>query len=198
MNGPGVAFECQQQNGLHIWEDCFVVEIIDPQTLETLPDGELGELVLTTLDRQAMPLLRYRTRDLTRILPEPCPCGRSHRRLDRISGRSDDMLILKGCNIFPMQIEKVLMRFAEVGSDYLIVLESRNGSDEMLIKVEVQKEWFTGNMEALENLARKISHEVRDEVLVTPAVRLVEPGSLPKGEGKAVRVQDLRKPQESI
>jgi phenylacetate-CoA ligase len=145
-----------------------------------------------------MPLLRYRTRDLTRIVPGPCSCGRTHRRLDRITGRSDDMLILKGCNIFPMQIEKVLMRFAEVGSDYLIVVENRNGSDEMQIQVEVQKEWFTGNMEALENLSRKISHEVRDEILVTPAIRLVEPGSLPKSEGKAVRVQDLRKPQESI
>lgn len=198
MNGPGVAFECAEQNGLHIWEDCFVVEIIDPDTLEPLPDGELGELVLTTLDRQAMPLLRYRTRDLTRILPEPCPCGRSHRRLDRISGRSDDMLILKGCNIFPMQIEKVLMRFAEVGSDYLIVVENRNGNDEMQIQVEIQKEWFTGNMEALESLSRRISHEIRDEVLVTPAVRLVEPGSLPKSEGKAVRVQDLRKSQEAL
>ncbi|MEZ4483459.1 MAG: phenylacetate--CoA ligase [Syntrophotaleaceae bacterium] len=198
MNGPGVAFECTEQNGLHIWEDCFVVEIIDPETLEPLPDGELGELVLTTLDRQAMPLLRYRTRDLTRILPGPCPCGRSHRRLDRISGRSDDMLIIKGCNIFPMQIEKVLMRFPEVGSDYLIVVENRNGNDEMTVQVELQKEWFTGNMEALENLSRRIGHEIRDEVLVTPAVQLLEPGSLPKSEGKAVRVQDLRKPQEAL
>lgn len=198
MNGPGVAFECTEQNGLHIWEDCFVVEVIHPDTLEPLPEGELGELVLTTLDRQAMPLLRYRTRDLTRILPGACACGRNHRRLDRISGRSDDMLILKGCNIFPMQIEKVLMRFAEVGSDYLIVLQSRDEGDEMQIQVEVQKEWFTGNMETLENLSRKISHEVRDEILITPVIRLVEPGSLPRNEGKAVRVQDLRAPQEAL
>ncbi len=108
------------------------------------------------------------------------------------------MLILKGCNIFPMQIEKVLMRFAEVGSDYLIVLQSRDDGDEMQIQVEVQKEWFTGNMEALENLSRKISHEVRDEILITPVIRLVEPGSLPRSEGKAVRVQDLRAPQEAL
>ncbi len=198
MNGPGVAFECIEQQGLHIWEDCFVVEVIDPVTLDPLPEGEVGELVLTTLDRRAMPLLRYRTRDLTRILPGPCSCGRSHRRIDRINGRSDDMLILKGCNIFPLQIEKVLMRFPEVGSNYLIVLQSRKDGDQMEIRVEVQKEWFTGNMEELEALSRKISHEVRDEVLITPVIRLVEPGSLPQSEGKAIRVQDLRTPQEVL
>ena len=198
MNGPGVAFECIEQQGLHIWEDCFVVEIIDPLTLDPLPEGDVGELVLTTLDRRAMPLLRYRTRDLTRILPGPCSCGRSHRRIDRINGRSDDMLILKGCNIFPLQIEKVLMRFPEVGSNYLIVLQTRKGGDQMEIRVEVQKEWFTGNMEELEELSRRIGHEVRDEILITPVIRLVEPGSLPQSEGKAVRVQDLRTSQEDI
>ncbi len=198
MNGPGVAFECIEQRGLHIWEDCFVAEVIDPVTLDPLPEGEVGELVLTTLDRRAMPLLRYRTRDLTRILPGPCACGRSHRRIDRISGRSDDMLILKGCNIFPLQIEKVLMRFPEVGSNYLIVLQTRKDGDQMEIRVEVQKEWFTGNMEELEVLSRRIGHEVRDEILITPVIRLVEPGSLPQSEGKAVRVQDLRTFQEDL
>ena len=110
MSGPGVAFECIYQNGLHLWEDCFILEIVDPETLEPVEDGEIGELVLTTLDRDAMPLIRYRTRDLTRIIPGPCPCGRTHRRIDRIKGRSDDMFIVKGVNIFPMQIEKILMQ----------------------------------------------------------------------------------------
>jgi phenylacetate-CoA ligase len=198
MNGPGVAFECREQNGLHVWEDCFVIEVVNPQTLEPVPDGEEGELVMTTLDRRAMPLLRYRTRDLTRILPGPCPCGRSHRRLERIAGRTDDMFIIKGCNVFPMQIEQVLMRFAEVGSDYLIVLESRTDRDEMLIEVEVHEDWFTGEMADLENLSRRIAHQIRDEILVTPEIRLVEPGTLPRSEGKAVRVADRRGKQEDI
>jgi phenylacetate-CoA ligase len=192
MNGPGVAFECSCQNGLHVWDDCFLAEIIDPDTLQPVPDGEVGELVFTTLDRHAMPLLRYRTRDLTRFLPGDCPCGRTHRRLDRITGRSDDMFIVKGCNVFPMQIEKVLMRFSEVGTDYVIVLETADGNDEITVKVEMQKEWFTGNIEALEKLSRQIAREIRDEILVTPTIQLVEPGNLPKNEGKAVRVNDLR------
>ncbi len=194
MNGPGVAFECEYQNGLHVWEDAFLTEIIDPDTLQPVPDGEEGELVFTTLDRHAMPLLRYRTRDLTRFLSGDCPCGRTHRRLDRISGRTDDMFIIKGCNVFPMQIEKVLMRYTEVSTDYLIELETVDGNDEITVKVELQKEWFTGNIEALEKLSRRIAHEVRDEILVSPNVRLVEPGSLPKTEGKAVRVIDSRIP----
>ena len=192
MNGPGVAFECEHQTGMHLWEDGYILEIVDPQTLEPVPPGEQGELVLTTLDRQAMPIIRYRTRDLTRLLPGPCPCGRTHARIDRIAGRSDDMFIVKGCNIFPMQIEKVLMRLADVGHDYLIVLETVEGVDEMTIQVEVHPDSFSGDTSELERLCRRIAHEVRDEVLVTPRVRLVEPGGLPKPEGKAVRVQDAR------
>jgi phenylacetate-CoA ligase len=192
MNGPGVAFECTYQNGLHIWEDSYIIEIINPDTLEPVPDGEVGELVMTTLDRQAMPLIRYRTRDLTRILPGDCPCGRTHARLDRITGRSDDMFIVKGCNIFPMQIEGILMRIPEVGADYLITLDTINGSDEMIIEVEVKKEWFNGDITNLDKLSRLISGQIRDEVLVKPIVKLVEPGSIPKSEGKAVRVKELR------
>lgn len=192
MNGPGVAFECEHQNGLHLWEDCFFAEIVNPNTLEPVAEGEVGELVMTTLDRQAMPLIRYRTRDLTRFLPGDCPCGRTHRRLDRITGRSDDMLIIKGCNVFPMQVEKILMNFPEIGHNYVIVLETINGVDEMLIKVEVSKDWFKGEMDALENLRRQVVDEIRDEILLTPQVKLVEPGGLPSQEGKAVRVQDLR------
>ncbi len=193
MNGPGVAFECEYQTGLHLWEDAFFAEIINPDTLEPVPEGEVGELVMTTLDRQAMPLIRYRTRDLTRFLPGECPCGRTHRRIDRITGRTDDMFIVKGCNIFPMQVEKILMNFPEIGHNYLIVLETIKGVDEMLIKVEVSRDWFAGDMDVLENLRRRVVNEIRDEVLLTPQVKLVEPGALPKQEGKAVRVQDLRK-----
>lgn len=193
MNGPGVAFECTYQNGLHIWEDAYIVEIIDPDTLQPVPEGEVGELVMTTLDREAMPLIRYRTRDLTRILPGDCPCGRSHVRLDRITGRSDDMFIVKGCNVFPMQIEGVLMKIPEVGADYLITLDTINGSDEMIIEVEVKKDWFNGDITRLDKLSRTIGSQIRDEVLVKPIVKLVEPGSLPKSEGKAVRVKELRK-----
>lgn len=193
MNGPGVAFECTEQNGLHIWEDAFVVEIINPETLEPAAEGEVGELVMTTLDRQAMPVIRYRTRDLTRFLPGECPCGRTHRRIDRISGRSDDMFIIKGCNIFPMQIEGVLMKLPEVGDDYRITLDTIDDQDQMVIEVEVKKEWFKGDLAFLDKLQRHITHLIRDEVLVSPHIKLVEPGSIPKTEGKAVRVFDLRK-----
>ncbi|HAZ02582.1 MAG: phenylacetate--CoA ligase [Bacteroidetes bacterium GWF2_42_66] len=193
MNGPGVAFECTFQNGLHIWEDAFIVEIVDPETLEPVPHGEVGELVMTTLDRIAMPLIRYRTRDLTRFLPGDCPCGRTHYRLDRITGRTDDMFIVKGCNIFPMQIEGVLMKIPEAGSNYLITIENINDNDELIIQVEVKREWFSGDLAKLDNLTRLMAHKVRDEVLVKPIIKLVEPGSLPQSEGKAVRVIDKRK-----
>jgi phenylacetate-CoA ligase len=195
MNGPGVAFECTYQNGLHVWEDAFIVEIVDPETLQPVPHGELGELVMTTLDRTAVPLIRYRTRDLTRFLPGDCACGRTHYRLDRITGRTDDMFIVKGCNIFPMQIEGVLMKMPEVGSDYLITIETINDNDELIIEVEVKRDWFSGDLAKLDSITRQISHQIRDEVLVKPIVKLVEPGSLPQSEGKAVRVNDKRKKQ---
>ncbi len=192
MNGPGVAFECTEQNGLHVWEDAYLVEIVDPRTLQPVPDGEVGELVMTTLDRQAMPVIRYRTRDLTRFLPGACRCGRTHRRLDRIAGRSDDMFIVKGCNIFPMQVESVLMKLPEVGDDYRIVLDTLADQDEMIVEVEVKREWFSGDLERLARLQRHIAHLLRDEVLLRPRVKLVEPGSIPKAEGKAARVVDRR------
>ncbi len=192
MNGPGVAFECEYQNGLHIWEDAFIVEIVNPDTLEPVADGEYGELVMTTLDRQSMPLIRYRTRDITRIIPGHCECGRTHRRIDRITGRSDDMFIIKGCNVFPMQIEGVLMKIPEVGSDYLITLITLNGTDEMVVEVEVKKEWFKGDIRRLDNLTKMITAQIRDEVLAKPIVKLVEPGYIPKTDGKAVRVVDNR------
>ena len=192
MCGPGVAFECPEQNGMHIWEDYYIVEIVNPDTLEPVPDGEVGELVLTTLKREAMPLLRYRTRDLTRILPGDCPCGRHHKRLDRMKGRSDDMIILKGVNIFPIQIETILMQFKELASDYLITLETKDNNDAMTVEVEVADNLSFDDFGKLQNLEREITRQLRDEILITPKVRLVPKGSLPKSEGKAVRVKDLR------
>ena len=191
MNGPGVAFECTEQNGMHLWEDCYLVEIINPETGEPVPDGEIGELVLTTLDREMMPLIRYRTRDLTRILPGTCPCGRTHLRIDRIKGRSDDMFIIKGVNIFPMQVEKVLVQFPELGSNYLITLETISNQDEMIVEVELS-DLSTDNYIELEKVRKAISRRLKDEILVTPKVKLVKKGSLPQSEGKAVRVKDLR------
>lgn len=192
MCGPGVAFECKEQNGLHIWEDYYIVEIVNPDTLEPVPDGEIGELVLTTLNREAMPLLRYRTRDLTRILPGSCPCGREHKRLDRMKGRSDDMIILKGVNIFPIQIEAILMQFQELASDYLITLETIDGNDDMLVEVEMS-DIFIDDYSKLQRLEKEITRQLHDEILITPKVRLLPKGSIPKSEGKAVRVKDLRK-----
>jgi phenylacetate-CoA ligase len=192
MNGPGVAFECTEQNGLHIWEDYVIAEIIDPHTLQAVPPGEVGELVLTTLQRQAMPLIRYRTHDLTRFLPGDCPCGRTHRRIDRFKGRSDDMIILKGVNIFPIQIEKILMSFRELGGNYLITLETVRNNDEMLIEVELN-DLFTDDYSVLERLSKQIVRQLKDELLITPRVKLLAKGSLPLSQGKAVRVKDLRK-----
>ena len=192
MNGPGVAFECPEQNGLHIWEDNVIVEIVDPVILKPVPDGQVGEMVLTTINREAMPLLRYRTRDLTCVLPGDCPSGRTHKRLARFKGRSDDMIILKGVNLFPIQIEKILMPFKELGSNYLITLETIGNSDEMLIEVELS-DLFTDDYSALQRLTKNITRQLKDELLLTPRVKLVAKGSLPTSDGKAVRVKDLRK-----
>lgn len=192
MCGPGVAFECKEQNGMHIWEDYYIVEILNPDTLEPVSDGEYGELVLTTLNREAMPLLRYRTRDLTRILPGECPCGRNHKRLDRMKGRSDDMMIVKGVNIFPIQIETVLMQFNELGTDYLITLQTSQDNDEMVVEVELEQ-LFTDDFGRLDKLTKEITRQLKDEILLTPRVKLVPKGSLPRSEGKSVRVKDLRK-----
>lgn len=192
MNGPGVAFECPYKNGMHLWEDSFIAEIIDPKTGEVLPDGEDGELVLTTLNRNAMPLIRYRTRDLTRIITEPCKCGRTHRKIDRIKGRSDDMLIINGVNVFPMQIEETLMKMKEVGHNYIIEVKKDNFMDKLFIKVEVNENSFVGTIVELENLQRQITEDLKNELGINPVVKFVEAGSLPESDGKAIRVFDLR------
>jgi phenylacetate-CoA ligase len=189
MNGPGVAFECQHKAGLHLWEDNYILEIINPATGEPLPEGQTGELVLTTLKREAMPILRYRTRDITSIIPEPCACGRTHRRLNRITGRSDDMLIIRGVNIFPQQIERVLMSFPQVGRNYLITIA---GLDDMTIQVELSATGFDGQVEHLAALQHQLVDKLKAEIWVKPKVDLVPPGSLPVAEGKAKRVIDKR------
>ena len=179
MCGPGVGFECKEQNGLHFWEDYYIVEIVDPETLEPVPC------------REAMPLLRYRTRDLTRVLGRSCPCGRNHIRLDRMRGRSDDMIVLRGVNIFPIQIEKILMKFPEVGTNYLITLTTEDNNDQMTVEVELNE--GTDDYSKLQALTGEICHQLSDEILLKPRVRLVSKGTLPVSEGKAVRVVDKRK-----
>jgi phenylacetate-CoA ligase len=192
MCGPGVGFECQEQNGLHFWEDYYIVEIVDPETLEPVADGEIGELVLTSLCREAMPLLRYRTRDLTRVLGRTCPCGRNHVRIDRMRGRSDDMMVLRGVNIFPIQIEKILMTFPELANNYLITLTTDADNDNMTVEVELE-ELFTDDFRRLQELTNRIQRALKDEILLTPHVKLLPKGTLPVSEGKAVRVVDKRK-----
>ena len=191
MCGPGVAFECKEQNGLHIWEDYYIVEIVDPQTLEPVPEGEVGELVLSSISEIWKNLRESKEKIDRNILPGDCPCGRHHIRLDRMKGRSDDMMILKGVNIFPIQIETILMQFAELGNDYLITLTNEEANDLMTVEVELKE--FCDDYPRLQALTKEITRQLKDEILITPIVRLVPKGSLPKQEGKAVRVNDLRK-----
>jgi len=192
MNGPGVAFECQCKDGLHIWEDGYIAEIVNPDTLEPVKDGETGELILTILCREATPILRYRTRDLTSFYTEPCPCGRTHRKLKRITGRSDDMLIINGVNVFPSQIEEVIMGMKEVGNNYLIVVEKDGALDRLTIKTEVNSETFNDDSRLLNALKEKIRDTLQTSISIRARVELHESGSLPISEGKAVRVQDTR------
>ena len=192
MNGPGVAFECQAKNGLHLWEDGYLGEIVDPETLEPLEDGETGELILTCLCREATPILRYRTRDLTSFHTDSCPCGRTHRRLRRITGRTDDMLIINGVNVFPTQIEEVVMGMKEVGNNYLIVLEKEGALDRLILKVEVGSDIFMDDSRPLNALKEKIRKILQATITINPKVELHESGALPISEGKAKRVQDNR------
>ncbi len=192
MNGPGVAFECVYKQDMHLWEDAYILEIIDPATGEPLGDGETGEVVLTNLIRTALPLLRYRTRDLAFVHPEPCPCGRTHRRLSRIQGRTDDMLIVNGVNVFPSQIEEVIMSVPEVGTNYQIYLTKTGSLDKLTVKVEIYSKMFTGDLSALDALKGKIKDKLRASITINAHIELHEPGALPVFEGKAKRVVDER------
>ena len=190
--GPGVAIECTEHQGMHVFEDHFYPEIIDPDTGETLPDGEFGELVLTTLSKYAMPMIRYRTRDLTRIINEPCKCGRTIRRIDRISARSDDMFIIRGVNVFPSQIESALLTVEGVSANYLIILTTENGMDSIELDVEINSESFSDKVKELEDLQRRIVKAVESVIGLRIKIKLVAPQTIARSEGKAKRVLDKR------
>lgn len=192
MNGPGVAFECVYKNGMHVWEDAFFLEMINPVSQEIIPDENEGEIVFTTLKRTATPLLRYRTRDLSSVMGGECPCGRKHRRITRIKGRSDDMLIINGVNIFPSQIEDVIMKVPEVGTNYQIVVDKHGALDKLTVKTELYSKIFNGDFSSLSNIKLKLQTLLRDTILVNPTIELHEPGGLPISEGKAIRVFDNR------
>ena len=190
--GPGVAAECEEQNGLHFFEDHFYPEIIDPETGKTLPDGEKGELVITTLTREGTPLLRYRTRDISYIMTERCPCGRTLRRIHRLFGRNDDMLIIRGVNVFPSQIEEILLGIEGVEPHYQIVVNRKGQLDSIEVHVEVNEAIFSDEISRLENLGKAIFNEIRTALGIQVVVKLVEPKSIARSEGKAKRVIDNR------
>lgn len=191
--GPGVAIECiEAQKGLHIWEDHFIPEIINPDTGEVLPLGEKGELVITTITKEGIPMIRYRTRDITRLIPEPCICGRTHARLERMSGRSDDMLIIRGVNVFPSQIESVLVAIDGVEPHYMLIVDREDNLDTLEIQVEVNEKTFSDEIKVLQDLSARIRKEIKDLLGITSKVRLVEPKTIARSEGKAKRVIDKR------
>lgn len=191
--GPGVAIECvEAKSGLHIWEDHFIAEIIDPATCKPVPDGEKGELVITTITKEGIPLIRYRTRDITSITREPCSCGRTHARIARMSGRSDDMLIIRGVNVFPSQIEAILMEIEGVEPHYLLIIDRKDNLDNLEIQVEVDEALFSDEIKHLQALASLIEKEIKELLGVSSKVRLVEPKTIARSEGKAKRVIDKR------
>ncbi len=191
--GPGVSMECECGGGMHLAEDHFFAEIVDPFTFEPLPDGEFGELVLTTLTRECTPLLRFRTRDLTRIIDEPCACGRTHRKLDKIIGRTDDMLILRGVNVFPSQIEQVVTDFDEIATQYQIILTTRDNLDRIELKVETVPDFPLSDEKKVEDLRRRLGAELKSNLQISVEITIVEPKTIARSEGKAKRVIDMRK-----
>ena len=192
--GPGVASECiEEQNGLHIFEDYFMPEIVDPKTMEPLPPGEHGELVFTTLTKEAFPVIRYRTKDISRLIAEPCSCGRTFYRMERITGRTDDMLIIRGVNVFPSQIEHVLMSIEGVEPHYQIIVDREGSLDVVEVQVEVSENIFSDEVKVLEKLGKKIEREIKDLLGISCKIKLVEPKTIQRSEGKAKRVIDNRK-----
>ena len=187
--GPGVACECECQNGLHGWEDHFLFEVIDPDSRRVLPEGEAGELVITTLTKQALPMLRYRTRDITRITRAPCDCGRTHLRILRIAGRNDDMLIIRGVNVYPSQIEAVLVGRPAVAPHYQIVVQRQGSLDEVRVEVEVLPGTPSDQFGAI---SRDVAHHIKSLIGISTEVVIKACGTLPRSQGKAVRVRDLR------
>lgn len=190
--GPGVSSECREQHGTHVCEDHFIVEIIDPTTGKRLPDGEWGEVVFTTLSKECSPLVRYRTRDISRIIPGECPCGRTERRLDKFRGRSDDMLIIRGVNVFPSQVESVIAGFAELTPYYQIVLTKQGPLDVATLEVEVKEDFPIDEVRTIESLRSRIAHELKGNLQIAVVVKIVEPHTLERSEGKAKHVIDKR------
>lgn len=191
--GPGVAIECECQNGLHIWEEHFIPEIVNPVTLEPLPHGEKGELVFTTITKEGLPLLRYRTKDITKLTEEKCECGRTHVRMEKISGRTDDMLIIRGVNVFPSQVESVLLEIGEVEPHYQLIVTRDGSLDVLEILVELSEKSFSDKISILEALERRIKNRIHSVLGVSAKIRFVEPKVIPRSEGKATRVIDKRK-----
>ncbi|MBS4032084.1 MAG: phenylacetate--CoA ligase [Clostridiales bacterium] len=190
--GPGVAIECEEKCGLHIFEDHFMPEIINPGTGDVLPYGEKGELVLTTISKEALPIIRYRTRDITTLTVEPCICGRTHVRMDKVTGRSDDMIIIRGVNVFPTQVESILLEIGETEPHYQLVVTRQGSLDMLEIQVEVSERMFSDKIKRLEELEKKIHSQVDSILGISAKIRLVEPKSIPRSEGKAKRVIDKR------
>ena len=190
--GPGVAVECEEQDGLHFWEDFFLFEIINPETGEQLPDGEVGELVITTITKEGMPLLRYRTHDLTYIIDEPCKCGRTHRRIARLQGRTDDMMVIRGVNVFPTQVESALLDIGSVEPQYQLIVTREGKLDDLEIKVELSEDFNLSSIPELEALQKRMRDRIHSVIGIKAKITLVEPKSLPRSEGKAKRVLDLR------
>jgi phenylacetate-CoA ligase len=193
ITGPGVAFDCYCQCGMHINEDNFLPEIIDPKTLEPLPYGEKGELVFTTINKDGIPLIRYRTRDITSIMPEKCQCGRTFVRMNKVLGRSDDMLIIRGVNVFPSQIESVLVNISEVSPHYQIIVDRVDNFDTLEVQVEVSENIFSDEVKEMERLHAKITAEIQSVLGINVTLTLVEPKTIERSEGKAKRVIDKRK-----
>lgn len=191
--GPGVAADCEYHNGLHVYEDHFIPEIINPETLEPCKEGEIGELVFTTITKEALPLFRYRTRDLTSISYDKCECGRTLARISRFKGRSDDMLIIRGVNVFPSQVEAALLEVSETSPHYLLIVDRINNLDVLEVQVEVEERFFSDEIKKLENLTKKIAHLLQSALGLSVKVTLVEPKTIQRSEGKAKRVIDRRK-----
>lgn len=190
--GPGVACECEKQNGLHVCEDHFLVEVVDPRTLKPVPDGEWGEVVFTTLSKECSPLIRYRTRDISRIITGECECGRTFRRMDRIAGRTDDMMIIRGVNVFPSQIEEEIVSFPEIAAQYQIILTTRGTLDHVELLVETVPDFPFDEVRRLEQLKKDLQKALKDNLQVAVDVKIVEPKTIERSEGKAVRIVDLR------
>ncbi len=190
--GPGVACECEKQNGLHVCEDHFIIEIVDPKTLQPVPDGEWGEVVFTTLSKECSPLIRYRTRDISRILVGECECGRTFRRMDRIAGRTDDMLIIRGVNVFPSQIEEEIVSFPDIATQYQLILTTKGTLDHVQLQVETVPDFPFDEVRRLEKLKKDLQKALKDNLQVAVEVKIVEPKTIERSEGKAKRIIDLR------